>query len=180
MADEEIELSGEESQDTAAGKGGTSTMKVVLIAVVGIALVGGAVGATLYLTSEEDEEETKQAQVEEKQDTAKADSREAIYLPLDPPFTVSLDSDEVRKYLQVTMSVMSRDDDVIEAVRRHRPAIRNNLNFLLSSKKYKDLLTREGKEKLREEAMEEIKKTLTENGEESEVEALYFTGLVID
>lgn len=183
MANEEIELADDESSESSAAKGGTPVAKIAIIAVAGVLVLSGSVGATLYLTSGHGPTDTRQAQSKQAEaDDAKQDAPEgeAIYLPLDPPITVSLDSDASRKYLQVSMSAMSRSDKVIDAIRKHRPAIRNNLNFLFSGLKFSDLATREGKEQIREAAREEIRKILEENGEASEVEALYFTNLVID
>ncbi len=174
MASDEIELSSDPSE--AQQQPGSSRVKVILIAVAGVVLLGGSVAATLFLTGDFSSAEEAPAEpgVEAKV------AAEAIYLPLDPAFTVSLDGDEQRRYLKVTMSVMSRSNDAIEAVRRHRPAIRNNLNFLLSAHSHDELATRDGKEKLRQAAMEEIQKTLRDHGEDSNIEALYFTDLVID
>ncbi len=183
MANEEIELADDESSEASALKVGAPVAKIAIIAVAGILVLSGSVGATLYLTSGQGPADTEQAQsnqAEAADAERESPNGEAIYLPLDPPITVSLDSDASRKYLQVSLSVMSRSDEVIDAIRKHRPAIRNNLNFLFSGLKSTDLVTREGKEQIRVAAREEIRKILEENGEASDVEALYFTNLVID
>jgi len=173
VASDEIELSSEQSE---AEQQASSKSKIILIAVVGVALLAASVAGTLFLTSDFSDEAKTAPETAENEKVA----ADAIYLPLDPAFTVSLDGDESRRYLKVTMSVMSRSNDAIDAVRRHRPAIRNNLNFLLAGQTQEDLATRDGKEKLRQAAKEEIQNTLEANGEDSNIEALYFTDLVID
>ncbi len=183
MANEEIELADDESSEASAARGGMPVKKIAIIAIAGVLVLSGSVGATLYLTSGQGPAEPVQTQTNpEDAADAEVDSPkgEAIYLPLDPPITVSLDSDDSRKYLQISMSVMSRSDSVIHAIRKHRPAIRNNLNFLFSGLRFTDLATREGKEQVREAARDEIRKILQENGAASDVEALYFTNFVID
>ncbi len=187
MAEDEIELAGDENGEAGGKPAANPIVKIAIIAIAGLLVLGGSVTATLYLTGEEPPQDTAastaanndgEAEVVQTEDAAP--KGEAIYMPLDPPFTVSLDGDESRKYLQVSMSLMSRSDGAIDAVRRHRPLVRNNLNLLFSGLKYRDITTREGKEQLLEDARQEINKVLEQNGEKSEVEALYFTSLVID
>ena len=81
--------------------------------------------------------------------------------------------------MQVTLEVMARDQGVINAVREHAPVIRNDLILLYASSMYEDVTTREGKEKMLSEGLAEVQRIMTERIGEPGVEALYFTGLVI-
>ena len=159
------------------GKQKSGLMKILLMIVLPVVVIGGAIFVTLTMTGGVPSDTAEAAPDAE---SAKPNTAAAIYLPLDPPFTVTLAADNAHRYLQVTLSVMAHSEAAIDAVRRHRPAVRDNINMLLSSLSYKELSTREGKEKLRQQAIEQISQTLADNGEEETIDAIYFTDLVID
>ena len=160
------------------GAASSSMMKILLLSLVGLFVIGGGIGATLYLTGSLEPEPTS-ADAAATEPEAR-DSGPAIYLQLDPPFTVSLDNDPQNRYLRVHLAVMARDESVIDAVRRHRPAIRNSLNFLFAVQTQQDLATKEGRERLQVEATDEIRQFLEREGEAADVQSLYFTDFVID
>ena len=101
------------------------------------------------------------------------------YLALDPPLVVSFEDRSAIRFLQVTVEVMARDDDAIEAVTTHTPVIRNNLLMLMGGKTLTDLTSREGKEQLRADALAEVQRILTTFTGESGIEDLYFTSFVV-
>ena len=55
------------------------------------------------------------------------------------------------RYLQISIEIMYPQEDVIDRVIEHMPAIRNSLILLLSDQPYEKLSTFEGKEMLRGE-----------------------------
>ncbi len=119
--------------------------------------------------AEEDVEE-----VEEEEELAPP-----IYLPLEPPLVATFEDRSAVRFLQLTLEVMARDQDSIEAVQMHMPVIRNNLLMLMGGRTLTDLTSREGKEALRAEALEEVQRILEANTGESGVEELYFTSFVV-
>jgi flagellar protein FliL len=107
------------------------------------------------------------------------ESKGAVYLSLEPPFVVNAESQGSTHYLQVSIDVMAREPEVIEDVKKHMPVIRNNLIMLLSSQSQAAVSTRDGKEKLRADALAEIRKVLQEQTGKPGVEAVYFTIFVM-
>lgn len=101
------------------------------------------------------------------------------YLALDPPLVVSFEDRSAIRFLQVTVEVMAREDEAIEAVNTHMPVIRNNLLMLMGGKTLADLTSRDGKEQLRQEALAEVQRILQTNTGENGVEDLYFTSFVV-
>ena len=79
----------------------------------------------------------------------------------------------------ITMEVMSRDQEAINALRAHIPAIRNSLILLYGTAEYEAVITREGKEQLLADGLAEIQSIMTDVYGEPAAEALYFTALVI-
>ena len=82
------------------------------------------------------------------------------------------------RFLQITMEVMARDQKAIDSVQRNIPLIRNNLLLLMSNRNYQALMSREGKEKLREEALAEIRAVQKKQGGD-DVDDLLFTSFVV-
>ncbi len=105
----------------------------------------------------------------------------AIYLPLDPPLVATFEDRSAVRFLQLTLEVMARNQEAIDAVQAHMPVIRNNLLLLMGGRTLTDLTSREGKEALRAEALEEVQRILADNAnlEGSSVEELYFTSFVV-
>lgn len=174
MADEDLEL----DEGAEAGKGGSKLKWILIFTLLGILVVGGAVGATLYFTGAlsgggESAEEASGS----KEDTA---PKPAQYLPLDPPFVVNFDDETQVRFLQIAVEVMARDPVILEAVQTHKPAIRNSLVLLFSSQDAAAVGTREGKEQLRVATLSEINKIIRkETGSKEGLEAVYFTSFVM-
>ena len=92
---------------------------------------------------------------------------------------VNFNDDSDVRFLQVTLQIATRDPAVIEQVKEHAPAIRNNLVMLFSNQDPAVLNTREGKETLRTQTLEEVRKVLEEQTGEGGVENVYFTSFVM-
>ncbi|MBI5041001.1 MAG: flagellar basal body-associated FliL family protein [Gammaproteobacteria bacterium] len=98
---------------------------------------------------------------------------------MEPPLIVNFDSNASVRFMQITMQVASHDPAVIEKVKEHTPAIRNGLLMLYSSQDPTVLSTRQGKEALLKQSLEEVNRVLTEQSGEGGVENVYFTGFVM-
>ncbi len=112
-------------------------------------------------------------------EAAAESSEPPLYLPLDPPLVVSLEDGPSIRFLQVSVEVMARDAEVIEAVKEHNPVIRNNLLMLLGGQQLGELNGREGKQVLRDQALAEVQTVLTEQTGKPGIENLYFTSFVV-
>ncbi len=117
---------------------------------------------------------------EEPEEIAEPGSGPAFYTSLHPPLVVNF-TDEVGEshVMQVTLEMMAPSQALINHVREHTPVIRNSLILLLGSAVYEEVVTREGKEALLAQCLEAIRAVMTEKIGEPAVEAVYFTGLVI-
>lgn len=104
----------------------------------------------------------------------------AIYTSLHPPLVVNLkDSTGAAHFMQVTLEVMARKQEVINAVRDHTPVIRNSLILLYGSELYEEVVTRAGKEKMLADGLAEVRRVMKQQAGVSGIEALYFTNLII-
>ena len=187
-----------EAKDDAAA-GSKKKKLIAIIAVAAVLLVGGAIGGTMLLmggkedkpaTAEEgdaahaDGEEVAEEEAADEEHGAEGEAAPApIYVTLAPPFVVNFqDAKKRTRYIKAEISVLAKSAKVEEAVNQHMPAVRNGLVLLLSRQVYEDLLSNEGKEKLRAEALAEVRAVLdTRAGKKSGkgVEDLYFSSLVM-
>lgn len=153
-------------------------MKMVLLGVVGLALLAtGIFAGPAVMNMISPPEETETADTAE---DAEAPAGPAIYQSLHPPLVVNFkDSFGEPHFMQVTMEVMSRDQNAINSVREHLPAIRNALILKFGQAQYEEVITREGKEKMLDDALREIQRVMTDRIGEPAVEEVYFTALVI-
>lgn len=103
-----------------------------------------------------------------------------LYLPLDPPFVVNFQSDQLVRFLQVAVQVMSRDQKTLDLLKNNDPVVRNDLLILFGNQKYTVISTPAGKEQLRSDALAAIRKDITQSGGDPKlVEAVYFTSFVM-
>jgi flagellar FliL protein len=138
----------------------------VLIALIVVA--AGAGGAFFFMKK-------GKAKVAEKPKPAPA-----IYYTLDPAFVVNFEAEQLVRFLQVTIDVMSRDPAAVEFVKLHDPVIRNDLLLLLSNQPYAAISSAAGKEQLRRKALETVRAVAKrEGGDAAKIEAVYFTSFVM-
>ena len=170
MATEEVQLAEEEG-------GKSSSMKWIIIGVAAVVLLGGGVVGTLFALGMLGSEPAEAAA--EDPASAVEEKKEAVYVSIQPPFTVNFSGNSQARFLQVGVDVMTRDPAVEEELKRHMPVIRNNLVLLFSSKTSSELVTAEGKQALQNEALSSIQKVLEDETGNKGVEAVYFTSFVM-
>ncbi len=181
MADDDKDLA-----DGNGKKGGRGGLVIILVSVLVASLVaGGGTFAALYFTgviggkADHAAEDAGEAQEDEGGEEAEAEEEAPpIYIALDP-FVVNFDNPTVARFLQVKLQVMTRSPETAKAIEEHMPVIRNALVMLFSGQKYEDVATREGKERLRQRTLAEIRKVLEERTGDPGVEDVYFTAFVM-
>src|SRR5262249_44585534 len=103
----------------------------------------------------------------------------ALYLSLKPDFIVNSTAVGQRRYLQTSLSVMARDQAVIDALNAHAPVVRSALINLLADQDFMTLQTADGKQALRDKMRSTIDTTLTKEGGAGGVEAVLFNSFVM-
>lgn len=91
-------------------------------------------------------------------------------------FTVNLADINITRYARVNIKLELNNYDVEEEVERRTPQIRDLIIVLLSSKKFNDINTTEGKDSLRMEIIKSINTYLVKG----EIVNLYFTDFVVN
>ncbi len=165
------------------GKGKKSSkLKLIIILLLGLLVLGGGGGAAWYfLVIKGDRVAEADAGMEAAGEPAvqkKKNKEPPLFTGLDPAFVVSFKDQSQARFMQLSVELMSRDPEVIEAIDQYKPMLRNNLLLLFSSQKFEDVITREGKERLLEQSLEEVNDTLSNEAGIDGVEAVYFTAFV--
>jgi flagellar FliL protein len=160
-----------ESPAVVAKKGGKRTMLIV----GGVLMVALGAGGFWFFHSR-----STQANAEGSAVAAPAVKAVDVYLPLDPSFVVNFqDNNDATRYLQVGVTVMSRDAAAIQTIKDNDPVIRNALVMLFSSQTFDQLSTTAGKQKLQAEALTAVRKIVADKLGKPGVDALYFTSFVM-
>ena len=79
------------------------------------------------------------------------------------------------KYIRTDIQLMTQDQGFKEVLELHGPAIRHTLLLLLSEQDGKTIKTPDGKETLRKQALESVRKLMQELTDLDSLQALFFT-----
>jgi flagellar FliL protein len=102
----------------------------------------------------------------------------SLYYAIDPPLVVNFEDGSVVRFLQITMEIAAHDQKALDTVQKNIPLIRNNLLLLMSNRNYQTMMSREGKEKLRQEALTEVRAVQKKAGG-GDVDDVLFTSFVV-
>jgi len=175
-------------EDGAEASEGGGKSKMLLFIIIGVVLIAISIGGTLLavkmLTPEPepeaalDQEEGSESSEGEKE-SEETEMKSAIYYPLKPPIIVNFNARGRQRFMQAEITLMTRDDDVIEAVEIHMPMIRNGLVLLLGGQQYEEIQTESGRELMRQLALKEIQAIMEKEIGKPGIEKLLFTNLVM-
>jgi flagellar protein FliL len=159
----------------AAPAGGGKRKKLIIIAAAALVVLGGGgAGAWFFLKGGDPATDAEHKEAEA------APKGPPQYVALDPPFVVNFQGQSNVRFLQISVQLMTRDLPTVEEMKANDPAIRNDLLLLFGNQKYDSISTLEGKESLRNQALETVRKIVKDNGGEPKlIEAVYFTSFVM-
>lgn len=161
---------------------GVASLLLLVGATVGVLYFAGVIGGGDAETADAEKPAAEQgegAKGAKQEHGAVAAKASLIYQSMEPPLIVNFDGSASVRFMQITMQVASHDSQVIDRVKEHTPAIRNGLLMLYSSQDPTALSTRQGKEALLKQSLEEVNRVLTEQTGAAGVESVYFTGFVM-
>ena len=165
---------------------------VIFLSVGALLVVAISVGATYFLVgggksteSTSRDAETKEAKTAVPSKPAKSANSEnsakgpPIYYELHPDFVVLFRDAKTAHYIKASVQVMTRSEEIIEAIKLHNPVIRNAVIMILSAQDSEHLSTREGMEELRAGILTGIQKVLTEQTGNPGIEDVYFSNFIM-
>lgn len=172
MAEEETEQQGEEGEGVEQAAA-SPKKKIIIMAAIGlVVLMVAGIVTFMLLGGEETAEDGAEEQVQEEVVLP------AIYFELTPAILTTFNIDGRQRYLQVSLSLMSREQSALDAVEHHMPLIRSRLNALYGSSDFELVQTEAGKQGLIDGSVKAINGVLEKEGE-SLIEAVYFINFVM-
>jgi len=184
MAEEEKKEEGTEEEKEnkeKGGGGGSNLILIIIVVLLVLVLAVGGVIAYLMLSSGEEEQNPEVEQKQEKVEEEKKKPRKKVddltvgpMYPLDK-FTVNLLSQNGSRYIVAKIDLEQENEEMTVELDTKVSLIRDIIISILSSKTVEEISTPKGKEKLKEQIVDQINKYL----EDGEVKRVYFTNFVI-
>jgi len=168
MAENE-EVEGEEKK---------SSKLIIIIAVI-LLIVGAAAGYYFMAGNSEVVDEENVEEIEEVAEEESDAANEKLYYDMSQSLIVNFPKGSGASLIQVSVSLLVKGAETIDAIKKHEPMIRNNLLMAISAKGAANLKTREGKEALREVMLDEVGKVMERMTRKNKVKDLFFTAFVM-
>ena len=160
------------AEDTGEGK--SKKKLIIIVAIVAVIAIASSVGVTLMLLGGDDES----AGANEAVEVVEEPLAPASYSNITPPFLVTFNVDGRQRYMQISMTVSSRDATSLDALEHHMPFIRSKIIAAYSGLDFTAIQTEEGKEALRLQTVNVINEVLESEGATG-VENIFFTNFVL-
>ncbi|MCY1178756.1 Flagellar basal body-associated protein FliL [compost metagenome] len=149
-------------------------LKLIILIVVALLLaIGLSVGATWYFMHSA---QSKPAVVAE---TAPVGKQPAVFEAMAPAFVANYNQGGRQRYMQVSITMLARNQADLDALKVHMPVIRNNLVMLFSGQNFDTLVTPVGKEMLRQQATATVQELAKQETGAMTVEQVLFTNFVL-
>jgi len=164
--------------DAVEGEEKKSSKIIIIIAVI-LLLVGGGAGY-YFMAAGDTEVDGEQAEVVEAVEDEEAEAaNELLYYDLSQSLIVNFPKGSGASLIQVSVSILVKGAETLEAIKKHEPMIRNNLLMAISAKGAANLKTRDGKEALRSTMLDEVGKVMDRMTKKNKVDDLFFTAFVM-
>ena len=180
MAEEdELETLEDEGEE---GGGGGGKLKLIIFIVLGVILVAAlSMLGTWFMLKDKLSDPSDMAvdELEMADPVVTVDQGEAMYFEMIQPFIVNYALGGRSRFLQVELSLLTRDVEALDAVETHSPLIRNNLLDVFSVQNLDELVSAEGKQKLADELTEAIQSILDVEIGRPGIETVLYRSFVI-
>ena len=166
----ELNLEPEQSAGDGANPGKSKKKLFALVGLLGLVAVAG--GGYYFFIGNTDAEELAEEVVEKPMPAA-------FYLELEPVFIINLPDKGKQRFLQASVTVMSRSEATITKFNQHMPVFRHHLSNVLSAQTIPSIQSTGGIEKVRVQALEQINRVLVEELGSEAIEQVLFTSFVM-
>ncbi|WP_318438471.1 flagellar basal body-associated protein FliL [Photobacterium leiognathi] len=150
---------------------------MIISAAVVVLLLAGGIG--FWLLSGDDTAEPQQAAEVAQQDAVKTPVMSAYYVVLPQPFTFNVTGDSRDRVVQIKVQLMVRGDKNEALAKQHTPLIESTLLQAFGVATVEQLRNPNGRDQLRQQALEAVKATMVKVAGTPAVERVLFTGFVM-
>ncbi len=151
-----------------------------MLIIILVVLLVGALGAIGWLVMQQRKHAAAEAEHPEAAAApAVVKAKDPLYLALDPAFVVNFKDQGSMRFLQIGVQLMSHEQAALDAAKANEPAVRDALILLFSGQDANELIAREGKDKLRTDALAEVQRIVSGQLGRPGIDAVYFTAFVM-
>ncbi|CAM4150986.1 flagellar basal body-associated protein FliL [Aeromonas bestiarum] len=162
-------------KDPAAGK---KKKLIMVVALAVIVLGGGGAGAWLMMSG--GDKPAAEASAEGKDAKPKeAAAQPSLYVGMPRPFVFNVSGGQRDRLVQIKIQLMVRGAADETLAKQNVPLIEGTLLRVFSAATSEQLMTFEGKEKLRKDSLEECRRVLNDLVSSPVIEQVLFTGFVM-
>ncbi len=161
-------------------QGGAKKKPILLFVLIGVIILLAAGGGAFFFlsSSPSDEEIAQEIEKEAQKEPPKPDTsvtQDIGVIKELSPFVVNLADPQARHFLKASISLELKDDESAELVDKLKPRIRNDILMLFSSQTMEDIISQEGKVRLRDEIIARVSHILGPG----RLKNVYFTQFVV-
>ncbi len=160
-------------------KSGSNMVLILIVVLLVVLLIGGGLAAYLLLGSD-DTPQVQQSTQQSDPAKRKATKRSSDYLTIGPmypmsQFVVNLLSESGGKYLKVALDIELGSEELASEMDRKKSLIRDIIIRALSSKTFEEISTMKGKDRLKDEIVNDINEVLADG----QINNIFFTDFVV-
>ncbi|MCX7131772.1 flagellar basal body-associated protein FliL [Aeromonas piscicola] len=161
-------------KDPAAGK----KKKLIMVVALAVIVLGGGAGAWLMLSG--GDKPAAEAAAEGKDAKPKEEAvQPSLYVGMPRPFVFNVSGGQRDRLVQIKIQLMVRGAADETLAKQNIPLIEGTLLRVFSAATSEQLMTFEGKEKLRKDSLEECRRVLNDLVSSPVIEQVLFTGFVM-
>lgn len=158
-----------DADDGDGGGGGKS--KLVIILIVLVLLLGGGGVAAMFLMSDKSE-------VAEEVDESEQ-IEPSHYVKMRPAFIANYMVGKRQRYLQVEMTLVTRNESHLELFADHMPILQNEITAWLTQQDFEELRDPDSRDALRRSLIENLQEKIEVETGEAALEDVLFTAFVM-
>lgn len=102
-----------------------------------------------------------------------------MYYSITPPFIINFQTLGRIRYMQISVDVMTKDPRALRVMENDLPLIKNNLLALFDAQDFDVMATPQGRQALREAALEEMQKVMISKIGVPGIESVLFTSFIL-
>ena len=104
---------------------------------------------------------------------------QSMYHRFDRPFLVTIETEGKQRYLQISITVKTKHEQVLKLLESHKPVVKSLLNNIFGTQELNYLQTPEGREELNAGALSVVQTFITSKDETLIVDKVLFTDFVM-
>jgi len=169
-------------EESTEGKKKDGKLKLIIVIVIGILLIAAlSIFGTWFMLKDKltSSDEKSIDELEMSDPIVSVEQGEALYYAMDPAFIINYSNGGKSRFLQVELTLMTRDPEALAVLEKHNPLIRNNLLDVFSTQDINLLASAEGKEKLAEDLAVAVQAILDVELGRPGIEAVLYRSFII-